>query len=170
MTAAEGLPRLDVQIDGRVLDASNATAVTAVRVLHRLSLPSLCELSLQVPGTGLNNDRQLSIGSTLKVFVHGGDLLFEGELTGVHHAHTPTNGHELRVRGFDKLHRLRKRQSIRSFSGKTLAELVDHMANDDLVGWGWNPGEGREPVPGTQEQFGELYKAWAATGAHCPDS
>ncbi|WAP70307.1 Isoquinoline 1-oxidoreductase subunit [Jiella pelagia] len=54
--------------------------------------------------------------------------------------------------------------------GKTLAELVDHMANDDLVGWGWNPGEGREPVPGTQEQFGELYKAWAATGAHCPDS
>lgn len=54
--------------------------------------------------------------------------------------------------------------------GKTLAELVDHMANDDLVGWGWNPGEGREPVPGTQEQFGELYEAWAATGAHCPDS
>ena len=54
--------------------------------------------------------------------------------------------------------------------GKTLAELVDHMANDDLVGWGWHPGKGREPVPGTQKQFGELYKAWAATGAHCPDS
>lgn len=54
--------------------------------------------------------------------------------------------------------------------GKTLAELVDHMADDDLVGWGWHPGKGREPVPGTQKQFGELYKAWAATGAHCPDS
>ncbi|WP_244404220.1 Isoquinoline 1-oxidoreductase subunit [Fulvimarina pelagi] len=54
--------------------------------------------------------------------------------------------------------------------GKTLAELVEHMAEDDLVGWGWEPGEGREPVPGTQEQFGQLYEAWAATGAHCPES
>ena len=54
--------------------------------------------------------------------------------------------------------------------GKTLAELIEHMAEDDLVGWGWNPGEGREPVPGTQEAFGDLYKAWAATGAHCPAS
>ncbi|UIJ71274.1 Isoquinoline 1-oxidoreductase subunit [Aurantimonas sp. HBX-1] len=54
--------------------------------------------------------------------------------------------------------------------GKTLAELVEHMAADDLVGWGWEPGAGREKVPGTQEQFGALYEAWAATGAHCPAS
>jgi hypothetical protein len=54
--------------------------------------------------------------------------------------------------------------------GKTLAELVEHMAKDDLVGWGWNPGEGREPAPGTQAEFGALYEAWAATGAHCPAS
>ncbi|MEN3794022.1 Isoquinoline 1-oxidoreductase subunit [Fulvimarina sp. MAC3] len=54
--------------------------------------------------------------------------------------------------------------------GLDLAALVEHMAEDDLVGWGWEPGEGREPVPGTQQQFGELYKAWAATGAHCPES
>ncbi|BDA82804.1 hypothetical protein Sa4125_03460 [Aureimonas sp. SA4125] len=54
--------------------------------------------------------------------------------------------------------------------GKTLAELVEHMAKDDLVGWGWNPGKGREPAPGTQAEFGALYEAWAATGAHCPAS
>lgn len=52
--------------------------------------------------------------------------------------------------------------------GKTLAQLVEHMAKDDLVGWGWNPGKGREPAPGTQAEFGALYEAWAATGAHCP--
>ncbi|WP_206453213.1 Isoquinoline 1-oxidoreductase subunit [Aurantimonas marina] len=52
--------------------------------------------------------------------------------------------------------------------GKTLAELVEHMAKDDLVGWGWKPGKGRKPAPGTQEQFGQLYEAWVATGAHCP--
>ncbi|TXR46884.1 Isoquinoline 1-oxidoreductase subunit [Phyllobacterium endophyticum] len=52
--------------------------------------------------------------------------------------------------------------------GKSLDEIVEHMAHDDLVGWGWHPGEGREPVPGTQEAFGELIKAWVATGAACP--
>lgn len=52
--------------------------------------------------------------------------------------------------------------------GKTLAELVEHMAHDALVGWGWDPGAGRAPAPGTQETFGALIAAWAETGAHCP--
>ena len=53
--------------------------------------------------------------------------------------------------------------------GKSLEELHEHNAHDGLVGWGWEPGAGREPVPGTQEQFGELTRAWIDTGAHCPD-
>ena len=51
---------------------------------------------------------------------------------------------------------------------RDLAEIHEHMAEDGLVGWGWHPGEGREPVPGTQEVFGELVKAWIDTGAACP--
>ena len=27
--------------------------------------------------------------------------------------------------------------------GRTKAQLIDHMANDGLGGWAWNPGEGR---------------------------
>jgi hypothetical protein len=52
--------------------------------------------------------------------------------------------------------------------GKSMAELVAHMAEDSLVGWGWNPGRGRTPAPGTQAEFGELIKAWADSGAACP--
>lgn len=52
--------------------------------------------------------------------------------------------------------------------GKTMAEMVEHMAHDSLVGWGWNPGEGRTPAPGTQEEFGKLFQAWVDTGAQCP--
>jgi len=52
--------------------------------------------------------------------------------------------------------------------GKSMEELVHHMAEDSLVGWGWNPGVGREPAPGTQKEFGELIKAWSDTGAVCP--
>lgn len=52
--------------------------------------------------------------------------------------------------------------------GKSLAQLVDHNGKDELVGWGWHPGKGRTPAPGTQEQFGALTRAWVDTGAKCP--
>jgi hypothetical protein len=54
--------------------------------------------------------------------------------------------------------------------GHSLAEIVEHGAKDELVGWGWHPGEGRAPAPGTQERFGELLRAWAESGASCPGS
>ena len=52
--------------------------------------------------------------------------------------------------------------------GRSMADLVHHMAEDELVGWGWHPGVGRTPAPGTQQQFGELIKAWVDAGAACP--
>jgi hypothetical protein len=54
--------------------------------------------------------------------------------------------------------------------GKSMDELVHHMAEDSLVGWGWAPGPARKPAPGTQKEFGKLIKAWADTGAVCPAS
>lgn len=52
--------------------------------------------------------------------------------------------------------------------GKSMQELVHHMTEDSLVGWGWHPGAGREPAPGTQQEFGALFKEWVDTGAVCP--
>jgi hypothetical protein len=52
--------------------------------------------------------------------------------------------------------------------GKTVAQIVDHSAHDELVAWGWVPGHGRPPAPGSQKQFGDLMKAWMDTGAKCP--
>jgi hypothetical protein len=52
--------------------------------------------------------------------------------------------------------------------GRDLALLHEHLAHDDLVGWAWNPGPGRDPAPGTQEQLGALVKAWIDSGAACP--
>ena len=51
---------------------------------------------------------------------------------------------------------------------KSLAEIVAHNAHDELVAWGWAPGHGREPAPGTQSQLGDLVAAWVETGAECP--
>jgi hypothetical protein len=52
--------------------------------------------------------------------------------------------------------------------GRSLAQIVHHMGNDELVGWAWHPGAGRRPAPGTQMQLGALAQAWVDTGAHCP--
>jgi hypothetical protein len=62
----------------------------------------------------------------------------------------------------------RQLKDPRHNGGRSLELLHEHMAKDDLVSWGWNPGSGRAPVPGTQEQLGELIRAWMETGAECP--
>jgi hypothetical protein len=62
----------------------------------------------------------------------------------------------------------RQLKDPRHNGGRSLELLHEHMAKDDLVSWGWNPGSGRAPVPGTQEQLGELIRAWIETGAECP--
>jgi hypothetical protein len=54
--------------------------------------------------------------------------------------------------------------------GKSLAQIVEHSAHDPLVAWGWAPGHERTPAPGTQAAFGALMKAWADSGAVCPEA
>ena len=52
--------------------------------------------------------------------------------------------------------------------GRTIQQTVVHTAEDSLVSCGWDPGAGRELMPGTQEMFGELNRRWVADGAVCP--
>jgi hypothetical protein len=53
--------------------------------------------------------------------------------------------------------------------GRDLDAIVQHMKEDALVAWGWNPGADREPAPGDHATFGELIAAWAELGAVCPE-
>jgi len=46
--------------------------------------------------------------------------------------------------------------------------LIEHMETDPLVGWGWNPGAGLEPVPVARKEFVEHMRAWVAGGTPCP--
>lgn len=52
--------------------------------------------------------------------------------------------------------------------GRSLEQIHTHVTTDPLVAWGWQPGQGRVPAPGTIAQFGALILAWVETGAHCP--
>ncbi len=53
--------------------------------------------------------------------------------------------------------------------GRTLAMLLDHIANDDLVGWAWNPGDGRTSPPLTRVETAAQMKVWVEGGAACPE-
>jgi hypothetical protein len=51
---------------------------------------------------------------------------------------------------------------------RNLDQLVEHLTQDKLVAWGWNPGEGRDPVPMPRDEFAAKVKQWRAAGAPCP--
>jgi cytochrome c5 len=52
--------------------------------------------------------------------------------------------------------------------GRNLAALLDHVATDELVGWGWNPGDGRTLPPLSRVETAAQMKVWVEGGAACP--
>jgi hypothetical protein len=50
---------------------------------------------------------------------------------------------------------------------RNVQQIVEHMSTP-LVLWGWNPGEGRSPIPMPLSEFLARVKEWAAKGAACP--
>jgi len=56
----------------------------------------------------------------------------------------------------------------RTNGGKDWDALIHHVAEDELVGWGWHPGGNRAPVPIPRAEFVAAFKTWAAAGGPCP--
>jgi hypothetical protein len=53
--------------------------------------------------------------------------------------------------------------------GKTLEQLLDHVEHDNLVLWGWEPGDGRTKPPLAHAQFAKKFREWVAKGAASPE-
>jgi hypothetical protein len=53
--------------------------------------------------------------------------------------------------------------------GRSLEQIFHHIADDDLVGWGWNPGEGRTLPPLSRPETVAQLKIWMDGGAACPE-
>ena len=52
--------------------------------------------------------------------------------------------------------------------GKALIAHMDKPTADPLVLWGWEPGEGRDPIPIPHSDFVHLLKLWVDSGQVCP--
>jgi len=125
------LPRLVVEVDGAPLSIEETRTLWAVRVQQRLSLPTLCELTFVEPSVLLSKAETVSPGAKIRVNVPGSEEpLFDGEVTAIEHVYEPSHGREVRVRGYDVLHRLRKRQPVRAHVQLTLADLIKEIVAD----------------------------------------
>jgi hypothetical protein len=52
--------------------------------------------------------------------------------------------------------------------GKTLAQLLEHVAHDPLVLWGWKPGGKRSLPPLSHDRFVAAFTTWVGSGGACP--
>jgi phage protein D/phage baseplate assembly protein gpV len=129
MKPIAGVGGLTIAIDGDALDPEEAACLGGLRVRHALSLPAQCELVFQGIGDDLATRGAGLMGLSLAVRGEDG-AVFEGEITAVEHEFTPDGGRELRVRGYDLLHRLRKRQSVEFRDDVDAGELCRQFAGD----------------------------------------
>jgi cytochrome c5 len=52
--------------------------------------------------------------------------------------------------------------------GRTIPQILEHVSKDDLVGWAWDPGDGRTLPPLSRPEFVAAMREWADNGAACP--
>ena len=125
------LPRLSVAVDDEPLSIEEMRTLWAVRVQQRLSLPTLCELTFIEPTVPLSKSEIIPAGSKISVTVPGfEEPLFNGQVTAIEHIYESSHGREVRVRGYDVLHRLRKRQPVRAHVEMSLVDLVREIVAD----------------------------------------
>lgn len=120
-----------VTVDGAVLPERAAARLEGVQVQQRLSMPAMCELTFSVPSDDREQEVPIWPGASLRLDFRGVTTpLFSGQVTAVEYAYQPSTGHELRVRAYDALHALRKRQSVRAHVQVTLEDLARELVAD----------------------------------------
>jgi phage protein D/phage baseplate assembly protein gpV len=131
MSAVATLPRIDVELESQPLSAGAVAALEEVRIQQRLSQPSLCELTFFSTGGSLPDLDDISAGSRVELRLPSSrKSLFQGEITAVEYAYDAAHGQTIRLRCYDVLHRLRKRQPVRVHVQVTPADLARELVAD----------------------------------------
>jgi phage baseplate assembly protein gpV/phage protein D len=124
-------PGIAVRIDGTALADRFAARIEGLLVQQQLSMPTLCELTFAVSAGDHAEEVPIWPGASLRIDLQGELLpLFTGQVTAVEFVYQPSVGHEVRVRAYDALHALRKRQPIRAHVQVTLEALARELVAD----------------------------------------
>lgn len=129
MSAVETLPDLRVELDGAELTPAVKASLSSLYIAQRLSMPALCELTFSASAPDRDDLARYSSGSPIRIAV-GGEALFQGTVTALEHGYEPDNQFRLRLRGYDRLYALRKRQPVRAHVGVTVGDLAREIVAD----------------------------------------
>ncbi len=120
--------RCDIRLQGSALAHEDAVSLARVCVRAELSQPTQCELTFLGPRGPLARGDSPRVGDALDVVIEGSlQPLFQGEVTALEHVYDPQAGFTVHVRGYDRLHRLRKRQPLRAFGRGPLADVAGEL-------------------------------------------
>ena len=126
MRQVQGLPELIITLAGRRLSTGEVARVVSIRVHSALAQPAQCLITWATderPGV------DPSTGDALRVEIGGHrEPLFTGEVTVVEYSLRADSGRQVRLRAYDALHRLRKRQFHRLHPDATLADLAGTLS------------------------------------------
>src|SRR5262249_492402 len=93
MSAGTSLPALSIELNGESLSGNAAGALEEVRVQHRLSQPSMCELTFFVTRDPIAELKDLRAGSPLRLLLpYDSASLFEGEITALEYGYEAGHG------------------------------------------------------------------------------
>jgi phage baseplate assembly protein gpV len=125
------IPKLSIEMDGKPIPEEDARALAEVRVHQSLSLPTVCELTFHEPEGVVFQDASSLPGIPVRIRVEGfKEKLFDGEVTAINYEYGPSRERLVRVRGYDRLHQLRKRQPVCTHLQVNLNDLIRIMISD----------------------------------------
>ncbi len=131
MSAVLGLPRVVLESAEGPLSLSEVETLSGVCVRQALGAPAHCELVFDDLAADESARTPLDPGAALTVRVPAVDMpLFVGEVTAVEFVYAPDHGRQIRVRAYDRLHRLRKRQKPRVHLDVTPQDLASALVSD----------------------------------------
>jgi uncharacterized protein involved in type VI secretion and phage assembly len=110
------------------LDPAPAQRVTSILVRQRLSAPSVAELTFAEPPDDFVDG--LKFGMTIRLATGADDVLFEGETTAIEHERDGAEGRIVRVRAYDRLHRLRKKQRARVAESSSVSKFLSDTVGE----------------------------------------
>ena len=81
----------------------------------------------------------------------------------------PAPEHKMIIVGRTPAELCRQLKDPKQNGNRGLQQIYDHISADDLVGWGWNPGDGRSLPPLSRADTSAQLKIWIEGGAACPE-
>ena len=126
------IPQVEIECNGARVSADLLSRLVSVRVQQRLSLPTACDLVFIDPAHLLGPDDGLTaIDSSLRVTIRDAECdLFAGEITGIEWSYHAGRGREIKVRAYDVLNRLGRRQKVRAFVQSSLEDIARELTSD----------------------------------------